>query len=361
MLRTTKPSPKRVVYLWGAGATHAEAQHLGSTTSLLMRDSELQEGITTRILQRTGQKAISLFSGDSAGSVDIEKLISLLAASGNSSHSNLAERMRRNYFVELKASLSNAQILNNPALAIELFTMHRSPRFRREVEMLMGVITTNHDGLLQLASQSVLGGLNPGFLFVSSDYKYSTTLPPILQLHGSFTWQFGTPTKIKKLHRGSTYNDTLWIPPTILKETKSFPYNKLSALAYELLAGDCDVLRVVGTSLTQNDWNVLSLIFNAQRHRQIAKQEPFIIELIMPQTAGEQIKRDCAYLKNLMSIGYLTDGDFDDYKTRDDIPPESDLSNPFAYWLAEKQQFHRSELQTQRVDVTTVAHPGASS
>jgi hypothetical protein len=34
-----KVEPKKVVYLWGAGATQGEAQNLGATTSLLMRDT----------------------------------------------------------------------------------------------------------------------------------------------------------------------------------------------------------------------------------------------------------------------------------------------------------------------------------
>lgn len=350
--------PKRVVYLWGAGATHAEGQRLGSTISLLMRDSASQEGISTRILRRTGKRVLSSFSGEVVGNVDIEKLISLLVASGNKSHSDLAERMRESYFAELKASLADAKVLDNPELAIQLFQMHGNWRFRRYTEVLTGVITTNHDGLLQLASQRVFGGVNLGFNFSSADFKRSDATPPILQLHGSFTWQFGTPTKISRLHRRSQYDDTVWIPPTILKESKSFPYNKLSALAYELLVRNCDLLRVVGTSLTQNDWDVLTLIFNAQRHLEIGKTEPFNIELIMPQEAGEQIKRDCAYLKNVRPIGYLTEGRFNAYKT-ETISADSDLANPLAYWLSEKREFHRRQLSDQATGVPIAVRLGA--
>jgi hypothetical protein len=345
MARREGPTPKRVVYLWGAGATHAEAQRLGSRVSLLMRDSDTQEGITTRILRRT--KALSSYGGETAGNVDIEKLISLLAASGSQAHAELADRMRENYFFELRTSLREAGVLNNPHLATQLLTMHGSWRFRREVEVLRGIITTNHDGLLQLASQKILGAINLGFEFISTDFTQSGAAPPILQLHGSFTWQFGTPTKVSRFTRRSSYDGTLWIPPTILKESKSFPYNKLSGLAYELLVRNCDVLRVIGTSLTQNDWNILSLIFNAQRHLEQNGVEPFIIELIMPQNTGEQIKRDCAYLKNVFSIGFLTEGNFAEYKNPDEIAADSDLMNPFAYWLSEKRQFHRHQLQGQ--------------
>ena len=133
----------------------------------------------------------------------------------------------------------------------------------------------------------------------------------------------------------------MWIPPTTLKESKHYPFNKLAALAYELLAERCDVLRVVGASLTQNDWNVLSLIFNAQRHREFVKGNPFKIELIMPHKFGERIASECAYLRHLTPIGFLTDGEFADYKDQD-ITPESDMANPFGYWLNEKSEFHRT-------------------
>jgi hypothetical protein len=215
-----QPSAKRVVYLWGAGATHAEGQRLGSTVSLLMRDSPLGEGITTRILRRTGKRAVSSFSGEGEGSVDIEKLISLLVASGNKAHVDLAEQLRENYFAELRASLYNANVLNNPDLAIQLFTMHANPNFQREIELLTGVITTNHDGLLQLASQQV-------------------------------------------------------------------------------------------------------------------------------------------YLKNVIPMGFITDGHFADYKTPEKVPADSDLTNPFAYWLSEKREFHRNQLRAGAEDAPAEVPIGA--
>jgi hypothetical protein len=333
-------SPKKIVYLWGAGATHAEARRLGAPISLLMRDvEEFGEGVASRILRRTGKSTVSSY-GVGPG-VDIEKLISLLAASGVGSHSRLAEKLRVNYFAELRSSLVKAKVLEEPALAIQLMKMHVDRKFKAEVEVLSGIISTNHDGLLQVASQHAYGGINPGFAFESDDFSASTAAPLILHLHGSFTWRFGTPIRIERLRRTSVYADTVWIPPTILKETKNYPFNKLSALAYELLARRCDVLRVIGASLTQNDWNILSLIFNAQRHRAATRGKPFTIELIMSHSGGEGIKRECSYLKSVLPIGYLTDGKFADYKENKAIPPESDLANPFAYWLSEKMQFHR--------------------
>ena len=89
--------PKRVVYLWGAGATQAEAQGLGAPISLLMRDNDrLGEGITTRILKRMGEDHYSSFG--SGNSIDIEKLISLLAASSVDQHTRTASKNAHKLF-----------------------------------------------------------------------------------------------------------------------------------------------------------------------------------------------------------------------------------------------------------------------
>jgi hypothetical protein len=106
------------------------------------------------------------------------------------------------------------------------------------------------------------------------------------------------------------------------------------------------VLRVVGSSLTQNDWNILSLIFNAQRHSEMRKRSPFRIELIMQQEAGVAIRRECSYLRNLTPIGYLTDGDFKAYK--DDGPRNQEMANPLFYWIKQKIIFHRNRREIGR-------------
>lgn len=338
-----KEQPKQVVYLFGAGATQAEVDYLGARpVNLLMRDNDKYgEGVSTRILKQIGREGRP-FSGEDRG-IDIEKLISLLAASGVDTHSKLAERMRQHYFEEISTGLVKSKIIERPQLAVGLLEMHQNNSFRGEVEDLTGIITTNHDGLLQIASQEVFRAVNLGFPFASEDVTpaNSDPVPPILQLHGSFTWTFGVPVEVTTLRKGSKYSaDTTWIPPTILKESKKYPFNKLTGLAYEILAKQCDVLRVVGASLTQNDWNVLSLIFNAQRHREHVKGAAFRIELIMPQKDGENIQSDCSYLKNITPIGYLTEGQFADYK-EPDLPADSEVRNVFAYWLKEKINYHR--------------------
>jgi hypothetical protein len=333
---------KNIVYLWGAGATHAEVQDLG--LSLLMRDTpSFGEGITRRILTRVDDKAIGAF--DVGQEVDIEKLISLFAASGTEKHLKLADRLRRGYFAELVESLDRLHLLSGPPLATRLMRLHAHPKFR-ENETLVCFLTTNHDGLLQIASQDVHGGVSIGVDFRSGAFQPSKAAPPILQLHGSFTWHFGVPMSVEPLANDSKFADTVWIPPTILKESKTFPFNKLAAKAYEFLSRECDVLRVIGTSLTQNDWHILSLIFNAQRHRDATRRRVFQVELIMPMHAGEVVKRECAYLRNVRSIGHITDGDFAEYLKWSNKAPDgtTGLANPLAYWLEQKTAFHRIDL-----------------
>jgi len=336
----TKAKPKQVAYLLGAGATQAEVNYLGAATvNLLMRDSdELGEGLSTAILNKLGDKGTP-FRTD--GGVDVEKLIRLLSTTGVDSQVNLAEQMRRLYFEEICRRLVRAKIVRNPRVAQALLQMHLDNKFRTEVEQLSGIFTTNHDGLLQLAFEEVFGAVDVGFPFVSDDISSAEphAVPPLLQLHGSFAWKFGVPLQIATLRRGSRYSrSTVWIPPSVLKESKNYPFNKISALAYEILAKRCDVLRIVGSSLTQNDWNILCLIFNAQRHRELVRKGAFLIELIMSPESGEEIQASCSYLKNTLPINSLSDGDFSDYEK--EIPPDSELNNVFAYWLKEKINHH---------------------
>lgn len=326
--------------MFGAGATQAEATYLGVSQNLLMFDSDLGEGVSSGILKRMGSDG-KPFLADRG--VDIEKLISLLSTSGIGDHARLAEVMRRCYFDEICARIGFSSIIDRPRLAMALLEMHRVDTFKRETEHLSGIITTNHDGLLQNAFQEVFGEVSIGFPFSSVDLMQAATdrVPPILQLHGSFTWSLRVPLAVARLKKSSSYSpETVWVPPAVLKESKHYPFNKLVGLAHELLAGHCDLLRIVGASLTQNDWNVLSIIFNAQRQQRPSGVAPFHIELIMPRKACDNVLRDCSYLTNMTPIGSITDGEFGAFGD-DPEQLDPDMKNVFFYWLKEKIAFHQ--------------------
>ena len=140
--------PTKIVYLWGAGATQAEVDFLGGNpVNLLMRDDDIRgDGIATRILRSVDDLRRDFL--DEEYGVDIEKLISLLTSSGIDVFVTLAEKLRKDYFVEIRNSLSSSGVLARTPLMTALFEMHNVAKFKQEVERLAGFITTNHDGLL---------------------------------------------------------------------------------------------------------------------------------------------------------------------------------------------------------------------
>src|SRR5574341_152175 len=236
---------KNVVYIVGAGATQAEISHLGGEhINLMMKDSpRLGPGVSSRIKARTNIDR----QLDIQDEVDIEKLISLLAASGQEKYKAYAEDLRKAYFNEIVESLAKTTVFDGPKLAISLLELHENVAFSK-IENLSGIISLNHDNLFQLASQKVHKSVNLGFEFQSDDltdyFKDHGThgIPTVIQLHGSFNWRNTLPIEVSKLTRKSKYSeDTLWIPPTILKEAKDYPYNKLMGLSYELLTKQCDM------------------------------------------------------------------------------------------------------------------------
>ncbi|MDP3297463.1 MAG: hypothetical protein Q8N09_07735 [Thermodesulfovibrionia bacterium] len=332
--------PKQVVYLFGAGSTQAEADHKGGEqVNLLMKDSKrLGRGISTRILEQAGIDRNYDIKG-----ADIEKLISLFSASTIEEYNASAEDLRKRYYNEIVDTLSKVRILEKPELAIGLLDMHNNIAFKN-IETLTGIITLNHDNLFQVASQEVHGGVNLGFKFDSIYFKYDEccTAPVIIQLHGAFNWKNSPPIEVLKLSARKKENvkNILWIPPSILKEAKDYPYNKLTGLAYELLTKKCNILRIIGCSLSQNDWDLISLIFSAQSYQyQYNEKSCFRIELIIDQATGENIKEDYSYLRNLFPIGYLTDGKrLADFKDKERIT--SEMNNPFKFWLKTKVQYH---------------------
>ena len=335
--------PKKIVYLWGAGATHAEAQHLGSTVNLLMGKvtggSDFAIGVAGRTMERIGLQFSAHFGANE--DIDVEKLITLLTMSGIKRHVDYAQGIRKEYFAELTDSLNQAGIMKNPKLANQLFRLHADPKFQTDAEVLEAVITTNHDGLLQLASQQTFGYLDLGFEYHSREFKRveGSESVPIIQIHGSFTWSFGVPISVGRRPSKAKSSSTIWIPPTIEKDTRAYPFNRLNALAYEKLSNRCDVLRIVGSSLTQNDWNILSLIFNAQRHCQAIGNDTFTIELIAPVKTGNAIKYSCGFLDKILTIDQLSDGDYEIFRQGEDVA-DTDANNPLEYWLNQKILFH---------------------
>ena len=105
-------------------------------------------------------------------------------------YTKLAETLRRLYFEDICENLAKAQVLNKHELSSGVLRMHVHEVFKQR-ETLTGIITTNHDGLLQAAWQEVGTEVNLGIPFTSADVSQSVNgKPPVIHLHGSFTWEF---------------------------------------------------------------------------------------------------------------------------------------------------------------------------
>ena len=160
--KKTTSQPKQIVYLLGAGATQAEVAHQGVKVNLLM------QGISSHILKRANtDRHLNLKE-----EADIEKLISLLAATGIDKYKQEAENLREAYFAEILDGLINAGILDNPELAMGLFEMHNNALFKKKTETLSGIISLNHDNLFQVASQNIYKCINLGFKFESDSTHF---------------------------------------------------------------------------------------------------------------------------------------------------------------------------------------------
>jgi hypothetical protein len=114
----------------------------------------------------------------------------------------------------------------------------------------------------------------------------------------------------------------LWIPPSIEKVKDRYPFNLLWGKAFELLL-NCDVLRIVGCNLSQNDWGLISLLFNTQ----LEPGGVYEIELIRSHKGGARVRKRNGFLKNVRILGEL-DG------CQDLV--ETPALNTFESWLRRK-------------------------
>jgi hypothetical protein len=319
---------KNVVYLFGAGATQAELNYQSYDVNLLMRDNSDTglPGVCSRIMKavRLDKQLSWLYKATkSASQIDIEQLISLLEELNLERYRKATEKLRILYYKDILGNLKRTGVINKPKLSMSLFELHENEQ-HKEIEELKGIICLNHDYLLEAACSKVHKGINLGVGFTSDIFQYNKNAPLIIKLYGSFNWRSGKRIQIIKAKLTKPHHGLLWLPPTIAKETKSYPFNKLLGIAYELLMLECDVLRVIGCSLNQNDWKVISLLFKTQC---IRGDGCFDIELIQSRESGEDTKERLGYLRNVKTIAEL-EGSFTDYFDQVQEP-----DNPYEDWL----------------------------
>lgn len=329
----------KVVYLFGAGASQGEFNCYGSPVRILMQD--IIDGISRRIESENIELLFDVNNELTIEGIDVEHLITLYESSGTQKHSEIAKGLKKLFREEIQARIGSLGETFSPTLFASLIEMHSIPDFDEE---LVAILTINYEDLLERAMQHVKGGINYLMKVINrhSSYRLEETSVPILKLHGSFNWKNEYP--IVVVDKIEYEEDVLWIPPGVVKRREYYPFSLIWGRARELM--ECDILRIIGCSLSRNDWELISLLYTTQRLRTDGRS--YKIELIDPPAACERIKEDYKYLDihTILDIPVVRDYLIREYfphhagkPLTEEIENElrqsitSDKYNIFAIWL----------------------------
>lgn len=285
----------RVVYLVGAGASHGCVESVNSPHGILMQH------LSRPLHEKLSELVTNGFSGDDSlvnlvnsvidDTTDFEHIITFLEDAPSLLHRKFAEAMRDAFEEVLRERLSliieetQGDAIRLYKVLLDIYNIKKCP------EVLQGIITTNYDEFMEEAIEQI-GNAPVDF---GIRVEPSTQQPgrfQLLKLHGSFGWRDAWP-----VSRWQSDDDTLWIPPGIQKAKQAYPFNVLWGLAREMLS--CDVLRIIGFSLTANDWDMISLLFT-MRHVNLATRPQ--IEIIDAPQHVEQLKEKYPYLELLSML-----------------------------------------------------------
>jgi hypothetical protein len=281
-----KNDVKKVVYLLGAGATQAEIRARGGTLGILMGDvvDEIRRKIDKNKIKRLAVTKNEL----TTEYADVEHLITLYESTGIPKHALIAKDLKRLFKEVIQERTGKLK----PTLLSALIDMHRIPQLNEE---LVCLLTLNYEDILEKAIQEVKGGIDYSIEmnFKHSSLKKGTSTIPLLKLHGSFNWRNEFPITLTDVDKIRNPEDALWIPPGVEKRRERYPFSILWGKAKEVL--NCDVLRIVGCSLSRNDWQLVSLLYTAQNLN--VHKKDYDIELIDYYDEGEKIKKKYSYIR----------------------------------------------------------------
>lgn len=288
--------PQKIVYLFGAGATHAEMERMyeGLVTSDTEKDriGLLMGNLSRRVLKQAQNEEIFEDILDTVttpdGAENIELFIALLE--NNSTDINIKKAAEKvNRLRELVEKDIEKVLFRQRRLRFLLhrafFELHHKTSFKMH-EKIIGVLSLNYDVVLDEAYSDIYG-YDPDYAFSLSGKIKSGKQIPLLKLHGSLGWD-------KVCFLGKKYQKIPIMPLGINKDYLQWPYNYIWGRAFELLI-DCDVLRVVGCSLSPNDTKLVDLLFKSH----ITRQRPFFIDIINRQKAGKMFKSNYDFLPKI--------------------------------------------------------------
>lgn len=304
---------KKTVYLFGAGASHAELKNLDPDLldekwGLLIRD------VSSRVIDKARKdpnylKDVAMVSA-TAGKLNIELLISLIENSKiyrwAYKTSRLKELVERDIKTILTVSRTRRFYLHKA-----LLELHKHEKTKAKEE-LIGLISLNYDDVLDQAYRAMLGK-DPNYSFSLAPNALSSENIPLLKLHGSFNWQ-------NQKIRGRTRRIEI-IPLGASKSYIHAPYGFIWNHALEVLI-TCDTLRVIGCSLSPNDAHLIDLLFKAHLERQNA----FDIEIVDFDSIGDAIQKNYGFFPQIKRWTQIEGGSI----------PDPNPANPFETWLKYK-------------------------
>jgi len=318
-------APKKIAYLFGAGATHAELADL--YPALIEQDKGLLiSQVSKRVIDRARRnrdylKGLETVSA-ATGSLNIELLITLIESSKIHGWEEKTRFIRELVQNDIEGILTKPRV-RSFYLHKALLELHKRLSKKRP-EQLIGVISLNYDDVLDRAFEEIY--YKPNYCFSLGAFGEPPSLIPLLKLHGSFNW-------VRQRIRGKQRTIEI-IPMGATKNYLHAPYGFIWSRAMQILI-ECDVLRVIGCSLSQNDVHLIDLLFKAHLERSTA----FEMEIVDSQEAGERIRQNYGFFRNIRTLTEIRrDYEFPDVLSgeKGGLVSEPRPSNAFKMWLISK-------------------------
>jgi len=314
-----EPKPKKTVYLFGAGATHAELTSVEPAASEKVEERGLlMSNVSSRVIEQARRdpeylKGVEMVSGTS-GSLNIELLISLLENSKVADWETKAKTLKTLVQKDILGVLT-PDITARFRLHKALFDLHRQEAARIQ-EHLLGLISLNYEDVLDQAHRELFGQPPDYCLSLNTASDSNALRYPLLKLHGSFDWRTNGVEVRGKMRQIDI------IPLGTSKSYDYAPYVFVWSRAFEMLV-ECDTLRLIGCSLSQNDTHLIELLFKAQ----VESSAGFDMEIIAPNDAGVRIRETCGFFSRIQTLNEIEGGL---------VPEPSPFVNAFKEWLKYK-------------------------
>lgn len=263
---------RRVVYLFGAGASHAVIKYFNpANEGILMED--IAELVLTELEKVEDDSLRGLCNipnyvdKKQYRNANIENIITLYESSGTAEDKERANILRNLFRLAVNGRIQKASGIGNgsPDMITALIDMHLLSSYNENVS---AILTINYDNFIEKALIMNYGSINIPFEAIHNQYNIDLDVPPLCKLHGSFNWENTNPVRINDdlINEKEDEDRILWVPPGVIKKSDHYPFNAIWGMARYCL--NCDILRIVGCSLNTNDWGVISLLHTTNRLRQ---------------------------------------------------------------------------------------------